>query len=121
MKTFRPPLESNGRNCRFLKLALQALEKGDKSSFLMSGHVDTVEVKHTRELAQHWEELGKARTGGSGVELGDSELESREDISDLCQEVGWQEVVGVLKQLKREKAPGPDGVLNKMLIYAWRD
>ena len=36
-------------------------------------------------LAQHWEELGKARTGGSGVELGDIELESREDISDLCQ------------------------------------
>ena len=63
-------------------------------------------------LAQYWEELGKARTGESGVELGDIELESREDISDLCQEVGWQKVVGALKQLKRGKA------LRRVLVRA---
>ena len=68
-------------------------------------------------LAQHWEELGKAQMEGSAVELGGVELESREDVSDMCQEVSWHEVVGVLKQLKRGKAPGPDGILNEMLIY----
>ena len=41
MKTYHPPLESNGRDCGFLKLALYALEKDDKSSFSMSGHVES--------------------------------------------------------------------------------
>ncbi len=31
-------------NAAFLKSALYALEKGEKSSFSMSGHVDHVEV-----------------------------------------------------------------------------
>ena len=44
MKTYRLPLESNDRDCGFLKSALYALEKGDKSSFSMSGHVDLLEV-----------------------------------------------------------------------------
>ena len=27
------------------------------------------------------------------------------------------EVVGILKQLKRGKAAGPDGILNEMMLY----
>ena len=44
MKSYRLPLESNGRDCGFLKSALYALEKGDKFSFLMSKHVDPLEA-----------------------------------------------------------------------------
>ena len=30
---------------------------------------------------------------------------------DICQEVNWE--VGVVKMLRRGKAPGPDGALNE--------
>ena len=49
MKTYCLPLESNGRDCGFLKSALYALEKGDKSTFSMSGHVNPLEVQHIHE------------------------------------------------------------------------
>ena len=64
-------------------------------------------------LAKHWEELGKSRTS-----LGpEQEPELVHENSDMCQEIGWEEVVRVLKMLKRGKVPGPDGILNEMLIY----
>ena len=34
----------------------------------------------------------------------------------MCEEVSWEEVVGVMKCLKR-KAAGPDRIMNKMLMY----
>ena len=39
MKTYRPPLQSNGCNSGFVKSALYVLEIDDKSSFSMSRHV----------------------------------------------------------------------------------
>ena len=64
-------------------------------------------------LANHWEELGKSRNS-----LGpEQEPELVHESSDMCQEIGWEEVVRVLKMLKRGKAPGPDRILNEMLIY----
>ena len=44
MKTYRPPLESNGRNSGFVKSALYVLEIDDKSSFSMSGRVGPLET-----------------------------------------------------------------------------
>ena len=35
----------------------------------------------------------------------------------MCKEVSWEEVVEVLKCLKRGKAPSLDGILNEMVIY----
>ena len=64
-------------------------------------------------LAKHWEELGKSHNS-----LGqEQEPELVHESSDMYQEIGWKEVVRVLKMLKREKAPGPDGILNEMLSY----
>ena len=34
----------------------------------------------------------------------------------MCKEVSWEEVVEVLNSLRR-KAPGPDGILNEMVMY----
>ena len=62
-------------------------------------------------LAKHWEELGKSRNSLDP----EQEPELVHESSDLCQEIGWEEVVRVLKTLKRGKAPGPDGILNEML------
>ena len=47
----------------------------------------------------------------------EQEPELVHESSDMCQEIGWEKVVRVLKMLKRGKAPGPDGILNEMLIY----
>ena len=35
----------------------------------------------------------------------------------ICEEVSWKEVMEVMKCLKRGKAAGPDGIMNKMLMY----
>ena len=35
----------------------------------------------------------------------------------MCKEVNWEEVMEVLKCLRREKAPDPDGILNEMVMY----
>ena len=35
----------------------------------------------------------------------------------MCVQIRWGEVVDILKNLKRGKAPGPGGVLNQMMIY----
>ena len=35
----------------------------------------------------------------------------------MCEEVNWEEVVVVMKCLKREKAAGTDGIMNEMLMY----
>ena len=34
----------------------------------------------------------------------------------MCKEESWEEVVEVLKCLRRGEAPGPDGILNEMLV-----
>ena len=35
----------------------------------------------------------------------------------MCNEVSWENVVEVLKCLRRGKAPGPDRILNEMVTY----
>ena len=35
----------------------------------------------------------------------------------MCKEVSWEEVVEVLKCLRRGKVPGPDGILNEMVMH----
>ena len=44
-------------------------------------------------------------------------MESSEAQSDICEMVTTDEVVGILKQLKRGKATGPDGIPNEMMVY----
>ena len=44
MKTYRPPLGSNGRDSGFIKSALYILETDGKSSISMSGHVGPLEA-----------------------------------------------------------------------------
>ena len=64
-------------------------------------------------LAKHWEELRK------NCNSLDPEQEPRpvHESLDLCQEIGLEDVVEVLKMLKRGKERGPDGIVNEKLIY----
>ena len=48
--------------------------------------------------------------------MGQREL-GGEDNADMCEKVTWQEVLGLLRYLQRGKAPGPDGILNEMIVY----
>ena len=66
-------------------------------------------------MAKYWEEFGRERGesttlssgegGQGGVEIG------------MCEQIRWGEVVDILKCLKRGKAPGPDGVLNEIMMF----
>ena len=66
-------------------------------------------------MERHWEEHGRSSEDNvvsdtvmedvGGCELG------------MCGEVSWEQVVDVLKHLKRGKAPGSGGILNEMVIY----
>ena len=68
------------------------------------------------ELAKHWEDLGKQQTDG-GQMIAEME-DRREGIGlDMCEMVTWQQVLGVVKCLRRGKSPGPDGILNEMMVY----
>ena len=68
------------------------------------------------ELAKHWEELGKCTFWDNDQQVGQREL-GGEDNGDMCEKVTWQEVLGLLRYLRRGKAPGPDGILNEMILY----
>ena len=60
------------------------------------------------ELAKHWEELGRRQESESTME--EDRMEGSEVRSDICEMVTFDDVVGILKQLKRGKATGPDGI-----------
>ena len=68
------------------------------------------------ELAKHWEELGKCTYWDNDQQVGQREL-GGEGNGDMCEKVTWQEVLGLLRYLQRGKAPGPDGILNEMIVY----
>ena len=66
------------------------------------------------ELAKHWEELGSRKESESTME--EDRMEGSEVQSDICEMVTFEdEVVGILKQLKRGKATGPD-IPNEMVV-----
>ena len=66
-------------------------------------------------IARYCDELGRSNEDDvvPDTEMGDvggCEL-------GMCDEVSWEEVVEILKCLKRGKAPGTDGILNVMVMY----
>ena len=109
-------IEQGGPSCKLFWTDLRGKKKRRKIT-RMKGKEGAV-VEETEQvlevLAKHWEELGKSQNHSLDSR---QEPEPSQGKSDMCQEVGWEEVVGVLKMLKRRKAPGPDGILNEMLIY----
>ena len=67
------------------------------------------------KLAKHWEELGRRKESESTME--EDRMEGSEVQSDICEMVTFEdEVVGILKQLKRGKATGPDDIPNEMVV-----
>ena len=69
------------------------------------------------ELAKHWKKLGSRKESESTIE--EDRMEGSEVLvrSDICEMVTFDEVVGILKQLKRSKATGPDDIPNEMVMY----
>ena len=69
-------------------------------------------------MAKHWEGLGKHRTDGGRLI---AEMKDRREDSglDMCEKVTWQQVLGVVRCQRRGKAPGPDGILNEMMVHVY--
>ncbi len=65
-------------------------------------------------MVKHWEELGRKRED-TEAEMGD--VGGHELV--MCEEVSWEEVVEVMKCLKRGKAAVPDGIMNEMLCMGF--
>ena len=63
-------------------------------------------------MAKQWQELCRK---SEDAEAGMGDVDGNE--SGMCEEVSWEEVVEVMKCLKRGKAAGPDKIIKEMLIY----
>ena len=67
-------------------------------------------------MAKHWEDLGKHQTNGGRI-IAEMEVRREDNDLDMCEKVTWQQVLDVVRCLRRGKAPGPDGILNEMMVY----
>ena len=95
--------------------------EGDEEGRIVEGEGEMLEV-----VARHWEEFWRSSEDCSeddvipDTEMGD--VGGRE--FGMCNEVNWEEVVEVMKCLRRGKAPDLDGILNEFVIYGvegwWR-
>ena len=77
------------------------------------GQVVVSQEEVVEELAKHWEELGSRKKSESTME---DRVQGSEIWSNICEMVTFDEVVGILKQLKRVKATGSDGI-HEMMMY----
>ncbi len=73
-------------------------------------------------LARHWEELGRSSEDWSSEDCSKDNVVPDTAMGDvggyefgMCKEVSWEVVV--LKCLRRGKAPGPDGIINEIVLY----
>ena len=117
-KTLRKIREQGGASSKLFWSDLVRRKKKGKSIPRMKsklGQIVESQEEVVEELAKHWEELGMKKESESAME--ENRMESSEAQSDICEMVTTDEVVGILKQLKRGKATGPDGIPNEMMIY----
>ena len=113
-RTVRKIREQGSTSCNLFWTDLRGKRKDrrerrmkDDEGRMKMGEDEVLEV-----MAKHWEEPGRERE--------DTEAEMRDmDGHELviCEEVSCEEVVEVMKCLKRGKAAGPDGIMNEMLMY----
>ena len=105
--------EQGGTNCKLFRTDMGGKWKErrvrrmkDGAGRMVNGEEEVLEV-----MEKHWNELG--RTGeDTEAEMGD--VGGHELV--MCGEVSWEEVVEIMKYLKRGIAAGPDGILNEMLM-----
>ena len=111
---------ARGPSCKLFWSDLKGGHQNKKRSIprLKSRNGRTIEepTDVLEELAKHWEDLGKQQTDG-GRMIAEME-DRREGIGlDMCEMVTWQQVLDVVRCLRRGKSPGPDGILNEMMVY----
>ena len=64
----------------------------------------------------HWEGLGKVSQSGKDVPIDNLECKAKE-VNWMMEPVGFQEMLSIVKGLKKGKAPCPDCIINVMLKY----
>ena len=67
-------------------------------------------------LAKYWEVLEKVPLSEEDVSIDNLESKFKE-VNWMMEPVRFQEMFSIVKRLKREKAPGPDGIINELLKY----
>ena len=119
-KTLKKIREQGGPSCKLFWSDISRRKRKRKTIPRMKNKVGRVEEGQEdvlEELAKHWEELGRSSSQESEVTTEEDETGIEGVQSDICETVTFDEVVGILKQLKRGKAAGPDGILKEMLMY----
>ncbi len=107
--------EQGGPSCKLFWSDLRGKKKRPKVLRMKKpgGEVVDEPEQVVEVMAQHWEELGRRRN--SEQTATESEGGETREESNLCHRVARQEVMKVLRVLKRGKAAGPDNILNEML------
>ena len=73
----------------------------DDGGRLVEGKDEVLETMEKEELDRKRKDVEANMEDVGGHEL------------DMCEEVSWEEVVEVMKCLKRGKAAGPDGIMTR--------
>ena len=60
--------------------------------------------------------MGKQQTDG-GQTIAEIEDRREDSALDMCEMVTWQQVLDVVRCLRRGKSPGPGDILNEMRVY----
>ena len=112
-------IREGGPSCKLFWSDIIRRKRKRKTIPRMKNKVGRVEEgqEDVLELAKQWEELGRSSSQESEVTTEEDETGIEGVQSDICEAVTFDEVVGILKQFKRGKAAGPDGILNEMLMY----
>ena len=119
-RTLRKIKEQGRPSCKLFWSDLKGGYRNKKRNILRlksrSGKTIDEPMEVLEELAKHWEDLGKHQTNGGRII---AEMEDRREDNglDMCEKVTWQQVLSVVRCLRRGKAPGPDGILNEMIVY----
>ena len=67
---------------------------------------------------RRWLNTGRNLTGKEGSQQHSSGERGQEDTEiSMCEQIRWEEVVDILKSLNGGKAPGPDRILNEVIMY----
>ena len=93
------------------ELTISNSESERRNGVVVEKRKDILEV-----WAMHWEGLGKMSQLGQEVPIDNLKFKAKE-VNWMIEPLGFQEMFTIVKGLMKGMDPGPDGIINEMLMY----